>query len=360
MANGRYSISFPTPKPLFMGTAAALLCTLTLNAGNWADRIGLSGFATAKYQQLDEDNFFNGGNGEGVGKDGSWYNTKFGINITAPVDEKISVAAQLFATHEDDFNMVLDWGFISYSLTDEVSLRSGKIKFPVGIVNEYIDVGNTYPWINPPELFYTEIASGPNVTREAYTGASALWETEAGETEIGIDLFGGEIGLESMNLKKLLGMKIRLDWDDIVAFQATYYRGTMRDTAIAAMEGKIHSNIALGLNFDWNDLIGYAEWAKTDMELEAMNGTSWYATLGYQMDEWLPHLTFQHFSKGKDSATPQEQEMVTAGVRYDISDSSDLKVEYSRIKTKKGKGLFANTPVDDTAGRFGIAIDVVF
>ncbi len=334
---------------------------VTLKAENWADRIGLSGFATAKYQQIDQDNYFNGENGTGVGEDGSWQGTKVGINITAPVDEKISVATQFFASQEgENYTLSLDWGFISYSLSDQATLRAGKIKFPVGLVNEYVDVGNAYPWITPPELFYTEVSSGPNITREAYTGISALWGTDYGDTEINVDLFGGEIALDSMDLHKLLGAKFRVSWNDTVAFQATYYQGTMRNTTMTAMEGKTHSNIAVGVTLDWNDLIGYAEWAKTDMETEMMNGTSWYTTLGYQIDEWLPHITYQHFEKGKESMSPQKQQMVTAGVRYDLSDSADLKLEYSLIKTDEGSGLFENVPTDKNAGRFGVAVDVVF
>ncbi len=335
--------------------------SVTVKAENWADRVGLSGFATAKYQQIDKENYFNGENGTGVGKDGSWQGTKVGINLTAPVDEKISVATQFFASREgENYTLSLDWGFISYSMGEQTTLRAGKIKFPVGLVNEYVDVGNAYPWITPPELFYTEVAAGPNITREAYTGLSALWGTDYGDTEVSVDLFGGEIALESMNLRKLLGTKVRINWNDTVAFQATYYRGTMRDTTMAAMEGKTHSNIAVGVTLDWNDLIGYAEWAKTDMETEMMNGTSWYTTLGYQIDEWLPHITYQHFEKGEDSASPQKQQMITAGVRYDLSDSADLKLEYSLIKTVEGSGLFENVPTDKDAGRFGVAVDVVF
>jgi len=337
---------------LAVAVLAASLSTVDVRAENWADRINISGFATAKYQQIDEDNKFNGEDGSGIEKDGSWDGTKVGINLTAPVDEKISVATQFFASNEGgNYALTLDWGFVSYSFSDEVTLRTGKIKFPVGLVNEYVDVGNAYPWITPPELFYTEVAAGPNITREAYTGLSALWGAEYGDTEVNVDIFGGEIALDSMNLHKLIGAKFSIAWNETVTFQTSYYQGTMRDTSMAAMEGKKHSNVAVGLSLDWNDIVGYAEWADTDMETEIMNGSSWYTTWGYQMGDWLPHLTYQYFEIGEKSTSPQEQNMTTAGLRYDLSDVADLKFEYSIINTEKGQGLFENAPVDDSTNR---------
>jgi len=348
---------------LMSGLIAAGLCSSPVVAENWADRINLTGFASAKLQVLDEGSFFNGDKDTGIGEDGSWRGTMLGLNLTIPVSNRITIASQFLSTQEDDnYALHLDWGFIAVGLTDEVKFRAGKLKFPAGMVNEYVSVGNAYPWITPPMLFYTEDSDGPSITREAYTGADALWEYSRGEMNMGVDLFGGEVKLDAMNVRKLTGIKLYLDLDEEVAFQASYYRGTMRNVTgmMAVMEGRIHSNFALGVRVDWNNIIGYTEWATTDMQTDTMDGISWYTTWGYQMGDWLPHLTYQYFEKGEDSALPQEQKMTTAGLRYDLTDTVDLKFEYSIIKTEKGRGLFDSTPLDDNIQMFGIAIDAVF
>ncbi len=345
------------------GLFAASLCSSPVLAENWADKINMTGFMSAKYQKINEANFFNGDTDTGVGKDGSWRGTMLGLNLNAPIDDRVSIAAQFLATQEDnDYATHLDWGFVALSLTDELRLRAGKIKFSTGIVNEYISVGNAYPWITPPMLFYTESADGANITREAYTGASAVWDYSSGDINMGADVFGGEIKLDAMQVRNLTGVKLHMDWSEEINFQATYYSGIMRNPTNTAMEGLTHQNIALGMRIDWNNIIGYAEWADTDMELKMMNGSSWYTTWGYQMGNWLPHLTYQYFDKGKDTNNPmmiQEQTMSTAGLRYDLSDAADLKFEYSVIKTEQGRGLFESTPEGDV-NMFGIAIDVVF
>ncbi len=351
------------PAYFISGLFAASLCSSPAVAENWADRINLTGFMSAKYQNIGDKNFFSGDKNTGIGKDGSFRGTMLGLNLTAPIDSRVSIASQFLATQEDDNYVAhLDWGFIAVDLTNTTKFRAGKLKFPTGIVNEYISVGNAYPWITPPMLFYSEEGNGPNVTREAYTGADATWEYSNDEISVGADLFAGEIKLEEMNVRNMGGMKLYLDWNEEIAFQASYYKGTMRNVSghMAIMEGRAHSNYALGMRIDWNNIIGYAEWSSTDMETEKMNGNSWYTTWGYQIGDWLPHLTYQHFEKGKDSTTPQEQNMTSAGLRYDLSDTTDLKIEYSIINTEKGQGLFENPVLDDTTNRFGVAIDVVF
>ncbi len=351
------------PAYLISGLLATALWPALVLAGNWADRISMTGFMSAKYQQLGENNFFNGDSQSGIGEEGSFRGTMLGLNLTAPIDKGITIASQFLATQEDDnYSTHLDWGFIAVDMNNRLKLRAGKLKFPTGIVNEYVSVGNAYPWISPPMLFYTEEGNGPNVTREAYTGANAYYEYSTGEINMSMDLFGGEVRLEEMNVRQMGGLKIYLDWNEEIAFQASYYQGTMRNVSghMAIMEGRAHTNLSIGMRVDWNDIVGYAEWSDTDMETKNMNGNAWYTTWGYQIGDWLPHLTYQHFEKGKNGTSPQEQNMTTAGLRYDLSDVAALKFEYSIINTEEGKGLFESTPADSNTDLFGISVDVVF
>ena len=336
----------------------ACLLPSVVSAENWADNINVSGFMSAKYQQSDEENVDT--TFDGINKDGSFSGTSLGINMIAPVSEKITLATQLFSTKEENnYGTHLDWAIASYSLSEDIQLRAGKIKFTTGLVSEYVDVGNSYPWINAPKMFYTEDADGPNTTREAYSGASFLMEKSIDDLVILVDIYTGEMELESMTVKKLKGAKLKFNYDDMLNFQVTYYEGLMRD-ASPMMEGKIHSNIAMGMNLDWNNIIAYAEVSQTDMELDSLNGTSGYATLGYQIDDYLPHITYQFFEKGDGTTNEQKQNMITVGMRYDLADSADMKFEYSKIDTVTGECLFSSEPTNENTNMIGIAFDLVF
>jgi len=141
-------------------------------------------------------------------------------------------------------------------LSENFDLRAGKLKFPVGLVNEYVDVGYANPWINAPISFYTSLGppNGPQVTREAYTGASVLWEIPGDDWTFYVDFFDGEIGLEGTNVRQLGGLTFKADWNDEVLLQLSTYRGTMRNVEIegfpamaALMEGAKHEVSTFGI-----------------------------------------------------------------------------------------------------------------
>jgi len=350
-------------KPTYTAVVAALTLGAIYSgqamAEDWTDQVTIGGFTSAVYQVTDQAEHFNGE--EGITEDGSFQGTRMGLNINARLSDKVTMASQFLAIQgEDNYVTHLDWGFISYALSEEWTLRAGKIKYPAGIVNEYVAVGTLYPWIAPPTLLYTAEDSGPQATREAYTGFSGLWEHSIDDWTVGSDLFFGEVDLGSMIVRKLSGLTLRADWNEVFQAQATTFSGTMDNPAMAAMDGEKHAATLFGVKMDWNNVIGLAEWADVDMgSFTAGAGQTWYTTLGYRIDRWMPHVTYQDYEKGLTSMSPQEQHMTTYGLKYDLSRNTSLKVEYSTIETEQGTGLFTGS-VDKSANMYGVAIDVTF
>lgn len=348
-----------------------LLVSTTLWAGSWVDRTRLDGFFTARYSLTDEKTYWLGDQeADGINKDGSFYGTKLGLNITSRLSDWVTVVAQLFAPiQENNYDMHVDWAFATFALNEQWSLRAGKIKYPVGIVNEYVEVGVTYPWIQAPIVIYAENMAGPQATRESYTGASLLWNTYAGDWNLGLDIFGGEVDLESMNVKKMTGVTGRANWDEQVIFQLSYFQGDMKiDSAtiasmpmMAPMNNRRHAAVVGGVKVDWNNLIAYAEAARVTMDFKNMMGVSagdsdsWYATLGYRFGKWLPHLTYQDWARDDGNG----HQIATLGLNYNVSNKVVLKGEVSRIDTDND-GLFEDRPGEDSVNMFSVALDMVF
>lgn len=344
--------------------ATAIITGLALSQSayaDWADKVTITGFASSTYQKTDTGEPLYGEHA-GVTKDGSWYGTRVGLNINAQINEKIIFASQLFSSREED-NYVshLDWGFMAIQLTDELTLRTGRIKYPVGIVNEYRSVGSTYLWIAPPQLFYNAEAS---ITRESYSGASMYWEMPGDEWLLSANLFYGDDANEGMQTKKLSGLTVNGEWNDQIMVQASWFTGKMHTSGTAPMEiamnERNHTVITLGTRINIANFIAYLEWADVDMDDFLMGkGEALYATLGYQIGDFTPHVTYQTFEKGLDTMSPNEQNMTTMGVRYDWMPNLDVKFEVSSIETDKGAGLFEKAP-GKTVTMYGVAFDVLF
>ncbi len=338
-----------------------------LMASGWADRVTIGGFASTNYHRTNEVLPFNGEENIGYDENGSWLGTRVGVNINAEINKRFRFASQLFATKDKNFAMDISWAFGDLTLVEGLNLRAGKIKFPVGLVNEYVDVGYAMPWINAPSAIYSEMGApnGPQMTRESYTGASLLANIGAGDWTLGADLFGGDIALEGSNVKELGGLSLTADWDDIVLLQVSGYQGTMRGTGNimgGAMEGVKHKGLLFGAKVDWSNVIVYAERGEISMgDLTMMEATSWYTTVGYRIGKFLPHITYQSYEQGKGSMQEDEQRTATLGMRWDFMTSVAFKVELSQIKTDKGVGLFpqGSTPAG-SVNMVGFGLDTIF
>ncbi len=172
-------------------TAATLGGISTPVNADWWEKVSISGFATAAYRQSNEDVQWLPNVDEpgamgmpptmpkyagGIDKIGSFRGTGYGLNIRSQVNDFVTLSSQFTAnTQENDYALsLLDWAIISMQLNDELALRTGKIKFPVGIVNEYIDVNYANPWIQAPAVIYSSAIYSAQATREAYTGPACF------------------------------------------------------------------------------------------------------------------------------------------------------------------------------------------
>ena len=344
-----------------------LLPAQMLWAETWVDRTRLDGFFSTRYSITDEKVAWQGDHdAAGIDKDGSFYGTKLGLNVISNLSDRVNVATQLFSSIQDDAYVVhVDWAFASFQLKDTLALRTGKIKYPVGIVNEYVEVGVAYPWIQAPVVIYSEMMQGPQATREAYTGGSLLWDVSAGDWAWTLDVFGGQVGLEMMDVRQMMGATGRANWDDMVIFQVSGYRGKMEtDTSnpmMGPMNNQEHAAVAGGVKIDWNNLLVYAEMASVTMDFKDMAGVaagdsdSWYATLGYRFGKWLPHFTYQNW----DRKNGDGHQISTLGLNYSVSHKVVVKAELSQVDTD-GVGLFEKKPTNDSMNMFSLAVDTVF
>lgn len=341
----------------------ALVLPPSLYAEDGSDTFSITGFASAAFQKTNSVEPFYDDSGAGIADNGDWYGNRIGVNINAQFNSRVSLATQFLSSQaEKNYSVHLDWGFIAIQATDELTLRAGKLKNPIGIVNEYRSVGYTYPWIVAPQLYYGEEMIGATVTREAYSGASLYWEVPTEDWLLSADLYVGRNTLELMDVNKVVGLTVNGEWNDQILLQSSWYRGTMKDTSgsLPGVNDQLHSVKTLGARVNIDNFIGYLEWADVGMGTFSQGKSrAWYGTLGYQFGDIMPHISYQYYEKGLGTISPVEQTMTTLGLRYDWMPNMDIKFELSKIRTDQGAGLFKNAPGKDV-NMAGVAVDVLF
>ncbi|WJW74743.1 hypothetical protein QVG61_09550 [Thiohalobacter sp. IOR34] len=338
-----------------------------------------SGFVNAVGSVTDSEAVYLADEGS-IDERGSFEETTFGLSVSADVASNLSVAGQL-AIEPGGENIVLDWGFASFRLSDAVSIKAGRNKYAGSLVSEYHDVGYSYPWIRPPEVVYSDDMAAPNMGLVSYDGAAAVFEGYGDESEYSVQIYAGGRSTDAMDFDKMYGFVGKLS-NDYASIQAGMNWSTMStDTTNAMMavfDDKPMVVASVGGTLDWNDIVGYAEYARSQSDyLDASSNTrtvdidAWYATLGHRFGKVMPHVTYQSL---KHSNGGLEQTSVMVGLRYEVASAAALKLEWQRIKPevaasasnlpmmlKSQYGLFerGDTPKDEV-DMFSIALNLVF
>jgi len=324
--------------------------------------------------------------------------SKFGLQITADVAKDMKVVAQLLASAEDNnYSVDVEWAYLDYAASESTSLRAGRIKQPVFLISDYLEVGYAYPWIRPPAEAYS------NMPVDSIIGVQLLYQTKIGSMNFGFQPYFGsnteDVPGTSANFfaDNYIGMALRLEnryfTMQLSSFQTDVSTvGQSLDGSSLNSEGDATLSV-VSLSWDIANFVGYTEYTTRDVSpdtstLNPGNGFNdipfdalfadqdgYYVTLGYRMGKFLPHLTFATIDSTPAGAPADgfsqgaRQDTITLGLRYELNDSAALKMEYAQIELADNagnSGLFqridfaSSAFVDDTTSLISVAIDVIF
>ncbi|MCW9046539.1 MAG: hypothetical protein OQK46_00560 [Gammaproteobacteria bacterium] len=311
--------------------------------------------------------------------------SKFGLQVTADVSENMQVVSQILAAGSDEnFDLDVEWAYLDWILNDTVSIRGGKVKEPVFLISDYIEVGYAYPWIRPPQEVYRNnpvntINGFEGLIQMDVGGMGLTIQPYFGSNTEGVPGTGDAVQFDASNF---YGAAIQLASRSFT-FQVSFLQTDVQTINVSgnsaldsfAAEGDAQL-ISAGISTDVNNFVGYAEFVTRDISEAAMEGLfpdqdAWYATVGYRMGNFLPHITVA--SSEADPVTGGNpgvsQDSLTLGIRYEINDSAAFKFEVQSVEPDRASGssgLFTiNTlPADfadgDSATFISAAVDVIF
>lgn len=376
----------------------------TLLSVTQANAVEFDGFLSAGLAVSDDDNltYLNG-----ITNDVSFDNdSKFGLQITADVSENMQGVAQILASGNDqNYNLDAQWAYLDYKMSDNFSLRMGKVKEPVFLISDYFEVGYAYPWIRPPQEVYL------NNPINTIVGMQGFLTTDIGGFSLNFlpylgtntDDVPGTNGAAQFNAENFYGGAIQL-LSPAFTIQASYLKTDVSTSGLLPTAFTIgvnglttieYSNVAsqgtaklasFGMSWDIANFVGYAEYVTRDIQPDTTfagapmdflfpDQDAWYVTLGYRIGKFLPHVTSAHVEStpaGTTAAGANQgatQDSVTLGLRYELNDSAALKIEYEQVTiddTIPGNfGLLQPDPTQAGAipkdlAVISVAVDVIF
>ncbi|MGS0696018.1 hypothetical protein [Shewanella sp. 0m-4] len=282
--------------------------------------------------------------------------TIFGLQLDIDVFDGLSASGQVVKRTQDNWSdPELEWAYLSYGF-DDFELRAGRLRLPVFLVSEYYYVSQAYPWIRPPQEVYDSILGFT-----FYDGLSLAWNYDiSDELLLTVSPYYGFDRVNKVELGDIL-LQFDTEWIagiyiDLVGFNYRIHSGFMQAkyTQLPSVEEEKLDIYTLGAEYSYGSWLWIAE-----VESDRLQA-NWYASAIYAFDELSPYLTYG------ESHQLRKSKAVTAGVKYDLTSSVSINIEYQIIFSQKegNRAQFVTSPLvygeSSDADLLSLAVSFVF
>lgn len=304
--------------------------------------------------------------------------SKFGAQLSYGLTDTVGVTVQATAkAQQDEWKANLEWAYLSWQTTDQLMLRAGRLRSPVYMYSESLDVGYSYPWLRLPDEVYSQV----QVTN--YEGLDAVYTVPLSYGSVTFQLAGGQAKNRDyyayddqfdIDYDKLFGASISLATNQFGTLRIGYVEaGITTDitgTVNNHLTGNPNDNLSLlvldkekgkftsiGYQYDNGTWVSNNEWTSRMIEndgLEAID--SFYLMGGRRFGDFLPHVTYAQLDDNGG-----RQSSWTLGLNYQAAPTVVVKGEYKRVDTKNGyDGVFTRNAQEvfdnEVHSRFGGAL----
>ncbi|MHB1370756.1 MAG: hypothetical protein ACYC58_02930 [Pseudomonadaceae bacterium] len=284
--------------------------------------------------------------------------SKFGAQLSYGLTDTVGVTVQATAkAQQDEWKANLEWAYLSWQTTDQLMLRAGRLRSPVYMYSESLDVGYSYPWLRLPDEVYSQVQvtnyegldavytvplSYGSVTFQLAGGQAKNRDYYAYDDQFDIDydkLFGASISLATNQFGTLRIGYVEADiTTDINGTVNNYLTGNPNDNlSLLVLDKEKGKFTSIGYQYDNGTWVSNNEWTSRMIEndgLEAID--SFYLMGGRRFGDFLPHVTYAQLDDNGG-----RQSSWTLGLNYQAAPTVVVKGEYKRVDTQNGyDGVF--------------------
>lgn len=249
----------------------------------------------------------------------------FGGQATLRATDKLTAVVQV-VTHQrpdDDYDPELEWAYLSYRPTPDLTVRAGRLALPAFMVSEYRKVSYANTWIRPPIELYGMI---PVFTVD---GIDVSYRVHAGDWT---DTFGLNFGQSETDLPRGLGTgAAERSWNLNATFQRGGFTGRFAvagadlsfdvfDPLFEGFRAFGPAGVAIAERFEIDDTpfrfasggaeydsggwFSMAEIGWLDFQSALGERIGGYVTGGYRLGPVTPYATFSRTERLNDSSHP--------------------------------------------------------
>ncbi|WP_075184820.1 hypothetical protein [Teredinibacter haidensis] len=270
-----------------------------------------------------------------------------GIQAQAIITDRLRGTVQMVAKGANDYDMTVDWAYLSYDITEKLALNAGRFRLPLFYFSDFLDVGYAYYWIRPPVEVYstfTAALEGVNLYHSTYVGDLGI-ESQVWYGAIDAETEGGNF--DTLNNQGLNAV-FSYDW---MKFRLLY------NTTDIGVEFQIGDDVivselpvtfkAAAFMADYENFLFRSEYTLADTGTET---SSWYVSAGYTLGDFTPHFTHAITDPDGDANTSSS----TLGVAWNFHSSAVFKLEFTQSENETAEGMMNDVDLLSTS------IDILF
>lgn len=289
--------------------------------------------------------------------------TSIGIQFNTSLNDKFKFVVQAVSNGALDYEVDLDWAYVSYQLSPDVSIQAGRKRLPLYFYSDFFDLGHAYYWIRPPTDNYTWQISN-------YNGLSLEYQPSFGDWDVLFNLYAGREDSKNNDLLSLLyAAPVDESWKNMVGIvvelsqnwlelRGTFMRGQLDRTVnhIVTDENVRQDFSGISANFFLQNFIILSEFNQYDAPASDIHVDTSMLSLGYQLGDFIPHVTHSEFKQKKNAAGGDEHhETNSIGLRWDFDKTTALKIQYDKVKD-----YGVTIPILGDSESFSLGVDIVF
>lgn len=317
-------------------------------------------------------------------KDKGWSigpDSKLGLQGVATFNPQWSVTAQAVVRGATHGGTDLEWLFGTYKLDDKLSIQVGRKRLPLFYYSESQDVGLSMPWVRlPPQTYGWDVVNFNGATliyRDQWAGWNAATELYIGsETRSNnpyLRLYYGKTAKMNERWNNIAGADLSLsrDW---LEMRFSYLQSDWNYTG-STPQGFVdwpstrQMFYSAAFNIDYQDWLVIGEIAHINRRAAYENDYSQMIGVGRRFGKWQPMLTYANFS-GHFIAGPyytgydyEAHSTWTGTLRYELTPSSDIKIQLEKWQDKNGPGFNAVSGTPSSHGNptlLSVSYDMIF
>ncbi|TLX55212.1 hypothetical protein DN826_10445 [Stutzerimonas nosocomialis] len=282
--------------------------------------------------------------------------SKFGAQLQYSLTDTVGATVQLTAKPlQDEWKANLEWAYLSWQTNDRLMLRGGRLRSPVYMYSESLDVGYSYPWLRLPDEVYSQV----QVTN--YEGVDAVYTLPMSFGSATVQVAAGQAKnrdyfaydeLFDIDYGHLFGASVSLATTDFGTFRIGYVEadlsidvngtvnvggGKMASMSLLSLDKEKGKFTSIGYQYDNGTWVSNNEWTSRVIENDGSASVdSFYLMGGHRFGDFLPHVTYAQLDDNGG-----RQNSWTFGLNYQATPTVVVKGEFKRVDTSGGyDGVF--------------------